>query len=113
MAQTPFANPELKLETVTTSEETLIRCIGKLTYTSCEVLRSAVDGLLPQTKRLVLDLKDMTYLDSFGLGVLAGVYLSAKRQDCKLTLINLEQQANKDIRITNLTYLVERPGEYA
>src|SRR5215467_1672467 len=33
-------------------------------------------------KRLVLDLKEMTYLDSFGLGVLVGVYLSAKRQDC-------------------------------
>jgi hypothetical protein len=45
MAQTPFANPELKFETVTTSEETLIRCIGKLTYTSCEALRSTVHGL--------------------------------------------------------------------
>jgi hypothetical protein len=40
MAQTPLANPELKLETETTPEETLIRCIGKLTYTSCEALRS-------------------------------------------------------------------------
>jgi anti-anti-sigma factor len=107
MAHTPFANPELKLETVTTSEETLIRCIGKLTYTSCEVLRSTVEGLLPQTKRLVLDLKDMTYLDSFGLGVLVGVYLSAKRQDCQLRLINVDQQAKNIIRITNLTYLVE------
>jgi anti-anti-sigma factor len=106
MAHTPFANPELKLETVTTPEETLIRCIGKLTYTSCEVLRSAVHGLLPQTKRLVLDLKDMTYLDSFGLGVLVGVYLSAKRQDCQLRLINVDQQAKNIIRITNLTCLL-------
>jgi anti-anti-sigma factor len=107
MAQTPSAKPELKLETVTTSEEMIIRCIGKLTYTSCEVLRSTVHGLLPQTKRLVLDLKDMTYLDSFGLGVLVGVYLSAKRQDCQLRLINVDPQAKNLIRITNLTYLVE------
>ncbi len=107
MAQTPLANPELKLETVTTSEETLIRCIGKMTYTSSEVLRSTVHGLLPETKRLVLDLKDMTYLDSFGLGVLVGVYLSARRQDCKLRLINVNQQAKGVLRITNLTYLVE------
>jgi anti-anti-sigma factor len=107
MAQTPFANPELKLETVTTSEETLIRCIGKLPYTSCEVLRSTVHGLLPETKRLVSDLKDITYLDSFGLGVLVGIYLPAKRQDCQLRLINVDQQAKNIIRITNLTYLVE------
>jgi len=107
MAQTPYANPELKLETVAASEETIIRCIGKLTYTSCEGLRITVQGLLPQTKRLVLDLKDMTYLDSFGLGVLVGVYLSARRQDCQLTLINVDQQAKNIIRITNLTYLLE------
>lgn len=107
MTQTSSAKPELQLETVTTPEEILIRCIGKLTYTSCELLRSAVHDLLPQTKRLVLDLKDLTYLDSFGLGVLVGVYLSAKRQDCQLKLINVDQQARNIIRITNLTYLVE------
>ena len=106
MAQTP-ANPELKLETVTASEEILIRCIGKLTYTSAEMLRSTVRPLFPKSKRVVLDLKDMTYLDSFGLGVLVGVYLSAKRQDCQLRLINVDQQAKNIIRITNLTYLVE------
>lgn len=106
MAQTP-ANPELRLEIVTTSEETLIRCIGKLTYTSAEVLRSAVRPLFPETKRLVLDLKEMTYLDSFGLGALVGVYLSARKQDCQLRLINVEQQAQQVIRITNLAYLIE------
>jgi len=107
MAQTPSARPELKLETVTSSEETVIRCIGKLTYANCEVLRSTIQGLLPQKKRLVLDLKEMTYLDSFGLGVLVGVYLSAKRQDCQLRLINVDEQAKNLIRITNLTYLFE------
>jgi anti-anti-sigma factor len=107
MAQAPYAKQELKLETVATPEETIVRCIGKLTYTSCELLRSTVHDLLPQTKRLVLDLKEMTYLDSFGLGVLVGVYLSAKRQDCQLRLINVDQQAKNIIRITNLTYLVE------
>ena len=107
MAQTPPANPELKLETATTSEETVIRCIGKLTYTSSEVLRSTVKGLLPETKRLVLDLKGMSYLDSFGLGVLVGIYLSTRQQNCPLRLINVNQQAKEVLRITNLTYLVE------
>jgi len=55
----------------------------------------------------VLDLKDMTYLDSFGLGALVGAYLSARRQDCHLKLINVNQQAQQIIRITNLTYLIE------
>lgn len=105
MTQTP-ASPELKLETVTTSEETIVRCVGKLTNTSAGALRSALD-LLPETKRLVLDLKDLTYLDSFGLGVLVSVYLSSRREDCQLRLINVSQQVQQVIRITNLGYLIE------
>ena len=105
------SNPGRKIEIVTTSDETLVRCIGKLIYTSSEVLRSAVGGRLPETKRLVLDLKEMSYLDSFGLGVLVSVYLSARRQDCQLRLINLNQQAQQVVRITNLHYLVEGQDE--
>jgi anti-sigma B factor antagonist len=105
MTQAP-AKPELTLETVTTSEEMVIRCIGKLTYTSAEALRRVVRPLFPETKRVVLDLKETTYLDSFGLGVLVGCYSSARRQDCQLTLINVNQQAEQIIRVTNLTYLI-------
>ena len=49
----------------------------------------------------------MTYLDSFGLGVLVGVYLSTRQPDCRLRFVNVNQQAKDVLRITNLTYLVE------
>ena len=101
------AKPELKLETVTAPQEILIRCIGKLTYASAEVLRSAVRPLFPQTKRVVLDLQHLTYLDSFGLGVLVGTYLSARRQECQLRVINANPQAQQIIRVTNLGYLID------
>ena len=107
MAQGPVATPELKLEVVTASEETLVRCIGKMTYTSSGVLQSTARELIPKTKRLVLDLAEMTYLDSFGLGALVGVYLSAKRQQCHLKLINMSPQVQHLVQITNLTYLLE------
>lgn len=106
MAQAP-TRPELILETVKTSEEMLIRCIGKMTFTSAEALRNMVRPLFPETKRVVLDLAETTYLDSFGLGVLVGCYLSARRHDCQLRLINANQQAQQIVRVTNLTYLIE------
>jgi anti-anti-sigma factor len=101
------AKPELTIETVAASDETLIRCSGKMTYTSAEALRSMVRPLFPETKRVVLDLNDMTYLDSFGLGVLVGCYLSARRHDCQLKLINVNPQAQQILRVTNVTYLME------
>jgi anti-sigma B factor antagonist len=107
MAQAPFATPELTLEVVTTSEEALVRCIGKIIFTSAGALQTTARELIPKTKRLVLDLAEMTYLDSFGLGALVGVYLSAKRQQCQLKLINMDQQGQNLLRVTNLTYLLE------
>jgi hypothetical protein len=40
MAQAPLATPELKLEVKATPEETIVRCIGKMTFTSTGALQT-------------------------------------------------------------------------
>jgi anti-anti-sigma factor len=107
MAQALLVTPELKLEVAATPEETLVRCIGKMTYTSASALQTELRRLIPETKRVVMDLAAMTYLDSFGLGVLAGAHLSAKRQQRQLKLINVSPQALQLMQVTHLTYLLE------
>ena len=107
MFQSPLPTPELKLEVTTTSEETLVRCIGKIIFTSSAALQTELRRLIPDTKCLVLDLAEMTYLDSFGLGVLVGAHLSAKRQQRQLKLINMSPQALQLVQVTHLTYLLE------
>jgi anti-anti-sigma factor len=107
MAQALLVTPELKLEVAATPEETLVRCIGKMTYTSDGALQTELRRLIPETKRVVMDLAAMTYLDSFGLGVLAGAHLSAKRQQRQLKLINVSPQALQLMQVTHLTYLLE------
>jgi anti-sigma B factor antagonist len=107
MAHTPVAAQELKLETVKGSEETVIRCIGKMIFTNCDALQTTVRDLIPETKCLVVDLAAVTYLDSFGLGVLVSIYLSARRRNCQLRFINMNEQGQQFLRVTNLTYLLE------
>lgn len=107
MAQAPIATPELKFEVAATPEETLVRCIGKMTFTSASALQTELRRLIPETKRLVLDLAEMTYLDSFGLGVLVGAHLSAKRQQRQLKLTNISPQALQLVQVTHLAYLLE------
>ena len=48
----------------------------------------------------MLDLTDVNYIDSSGLGALVSVYLSAKRRHCDLKLINLNQRLQELFRIT-------------
>ena len=107
MAQAPLATPELRFEIAATPEETIVRCIGKATFKSSAALQTELRRLIPETKRLVLDLAEMTYLDSFGLGVLVGAHLSAKRQQRQLKLINVSPQALQLVQVTHLTYLLE------
>ena len=107
MATTPFSNSELKVETETTPDEILVRCLGKMTITSAAALQTAIRELIPQTKRLVLDLGGVSYLDSFGLGALVGVYLSARGQQCQLRLINGSPQVKDLLRITNLASVLQ------
>jgi anti-sigma B factor antagonist len=102
MAANPIPIPELNLETVRTPQEVLVRCTGRITSATTGHLQTTVRGLIPGNRRIVLDLTDVSYLDSSGLGALVSVYLSSKRQDCELKLINLNQRLKELFRITNL-----------
>jgi hypothetical protein len=58
MAANPVVPPaQLNLETQKTPTETIIRCSGKITAATTEQLQAAVRGLIPEKKRIVLDLR--------------------------------------------------------
>ncbi|MFZ0198059.1 MAG: STAS domain-containing protein [Candidatus Sulfotelmatobacter sp.] len=107
MVANPISLPELSLETVKGQEEILVRCIGRITSSTSGTLQGTVRALIPETNRVVLDLTDVSYLDSSGLGALVGLYVSAKRQHCELRLINLNQRLKQLFRLTKLAGIFE------
>jgi anti-sigma B factor antagonist len=112
MAANPNPIPELSLETIKTPEETVVRCTGRITSSTTALLQTTVRSLIPGTKCVVLDLTDVTYLDSSGLGAIIGVYLSAKRQNCGLKLIKMNERLQELFRITKLTSVFEGHGDF-
>ena len=107
MVANPIPLPELSLETVKGPEEILVRCTGRITSSTSATLQATVRGLIPESNRIVLDLTDVSYLDSSGLGALVGLYVSAKRQHCELRLINLNQRLKQLFRLTKLASVFE------
>jgi anti-sigma B factor antagonist len=87
VATTTIPIPELKIETVRIPEEILVRCTGKITSISAGTLKTTIRRVIWGSKRVVLDLTDVNYMDSSGLGALVGVYLSAARQRCEMKII--------------------------
>jgi anti-sigma B factor antagonist len=66
-------------------------------------LRGKVKGLLAASKKkLLLDLKNVTMIDSSGLGALVAVHTSAKTSGATLRLCNLGSRTNQIMQITRL-----------
>ncbi len=83
-----------------------VRCSGKLVANSTGILQAEVRGLLPDAKRIVLDLTDLGYMDSSGLGSIIGLYVSAKSAGGRLEVINLSARVRQLFSITNVLSLV-------
>jgi anti-sigma B factor antagonist len=80
----------------------LVHCHGRLVAGVCNVLYDQVHELIPGSKRIVLDLTDLKFVDSMGLGTLVRLYVSAKGAGSCLELINLGKQVRELLGITHL-----------
>jgi anti-anti-sigma factor len=108
MAANPASSvPELTLAAEKTPTGTVIRCSGKIVSSTSDSLKAAARSAMADSKTVVLDFTQVTYLDSSGLGMIVGLYVSAKGQGCRLKLINLNQRIKELFSITRLAPLFE------
>lgn len=101
---------ELKLETRKTPEATIVHCTGKFTSDTTALLHSTIQPLIPGSKRIVLDLTNVNYMDSSGIGMLVKLWFSTKRADCAFAVVNLNDRIKDMLRISNLSKILE--GDY-
>ena len=105
------AVPPLSVRSYVEGDATIVQCTGKLTAGLTSLLRDEVKRLIPQSKKIVLDLTGLTQMDSLGLGTIVGLYVSAKASGSTLILINLSQRVRELFRITNVWSILEVYGE--
>jgi anti-sigma B factor antagonist len=93
MAADPvIRGPQLKLETEKNNSETIVRATGRVTLETSATLESTLRDLIAEGKRIVLDLTNVDYVDSAGLGALVSVYMHARRAKCGLEMANPKQR---------------------
>ena len=91
--------------------EAVVRLTGQLVAGVHNFLYEEVSGLIPESKRIVLDLSDLAHMDSMGLGTLVRLYVSAKSAGCQLELINLGKRIRQLLGMTNLLSVFSICGE--
>jgi anti-sigma B factor antagonist len=85
---------------------TTIKCHGRLISENTNEIKEVVKPLLPLGGRIVIDLSDLNYLDSSGLGALVALKASAiKLGMCILQLVKVTPRVLELMRLTNLAQL--------
>jgi anti-sigma B factor antagonist len=87
---------------------TVVHLTGTILFDEDSIsLRVHVNDLLDKTRQIVLDLENVTRIDSSGLGTLVAVYLSARKISGEIKLANLGNHIKEALRITRLVMVFE------
>jgi anti-sigma B factor antagonist len=98
----------LKIETKTADGATVVHCSGRIVFgDEATSLRNELKKALGTSKKIVLNLADVTYIDSGGLGTLVGVYSSARAAGADIKLTGLGQRVRDVLQITKLVTVFE------
>ena len=83
---------------------TIVDCSGRITLGEGSiVLRDNVKELLTKgQKKILLNLGDVNYIDSSGIGELVSAYTTVKNQGGELKLLNLTKKVHDLLQITKL-----------
>jgi len=86
------------------ADVTILRLAGRLELDDGDtVLRDHVNRLVEEGRiNLVLDLAEVIRLDSAGIGMLVGKYLTVRKRGGSIRLLHLTDRTNRLLRITRL-----------
>ncbi|MGA7632940.1 MAG: STAS domain-containing protein [Terriglobales bacterium] len=88
------------------NQVTAVKCHGRLISETASAVKEVVKPLIPLGGRIVVDLGDVSQLDSTGLGTLVGLKASPINQGlCVLEFANMTPRVLELLRLTRLTQM--------
>ena len=105
------ASSVITVEIERKGDAALVKLRGRLIAGVNELVYSRVRPLFPDAKRVVLDLAEVTQMDSMGLGALVRLYVSAKNAGSSLELMHLGKRIRELLGLTHLLDVFTIIGE--
>ncbi|MEH2178376.1 STAS domain-containing protein [Nostoc sp.] len=86
----------------------VIKLSGNLNATTSQDFRQKITGILESGAKIVLvDFKDVTFMDSSGLGALVLAFKTLRAADTKLVLCSINEQVRILFELTNMDKVFE------
>jgi len=88
---------------------TILEVKGRVVfYDGAAILRAHINDLVDQARlKFVLDLRGVTYMDSFGVGVIAAKYVSIRRKGGEVKLLCLSPKCRQVLGVSGLLRIFE------
>jgi anti-sigma B factor antagonist len=95
---------DLSLETRQENDRTVVEVGGEIDVYTAPKLRECISGLVDAGQRqIIVDLEQVEFMDSTGLGVLVGALKRVRTVDGNLDLVCTQERLLKIFRITGLS----------
>jgi anti-sigma B factor antagonist len=102
------ASVQLKLIVRTVEDIVIVDCSGRIIFGEESAdLRDTVKMVITQSKRVILNLQGVTYIDSGGLGTLVALYTTARNNGGSIKLANLTQRVGDLLQVTKLVTIFD------
>ncbi len=99
---------QLKLIVRTVDDIVIVDCSGRIIFGEESAdLRDTVRMVITQSKRVILNLSGVTYIDSGGLGTLVALYTTARNNGGSIKLANLTQRVGDLLQVTKLVTIFD------
>jgi anti-sigma B factor antagonist len=94
----------MKIETRTVGDVRILDCSGKITLGegTMSIRNTVRDVLQAGGKKIILNLADVRYIDSAGVGELMSAYTTVVNNSGELKLLNLTKKIRDTLAITKL-----------
>ena len=106
---------QLKIASRTVDGILAIECSGRIVFgEESSLLRETVRDALSKYKRIVLNLAEVSYIDSGGLGTLVALHTTAHNAGATIKLASLTERVGDLLQVTKLLTVFDvQPSEYA
>jgi anti-sigma B factor antagonist len=99
---------QLRMNTRTRDGVLIMDCIGRIVFgEESAALRDTAKKALAQNSKVILNLSEISYIDSGGLGTLVSLYTSARNAGGALKLASLTQRMGDLLQVTKLVSVFE------
>ncbi|OFB41462.1 anti-anti-sigma factor [Frankia sp. CcI156] len=99
--------PSVRVE-VTDRDAIVVHPAGDIDYSSLDPLREALlDARVAGVKEIIVDLEQVSFLDSQGLAVILFAHQRQRSAGGRLVLRNLNEDAYRLLHVTNLSAVID------